>query len=177
MQDALRYEFLTPPDPDFDMLNFDFDADPARMAAFSWTYDTYKDTRLEGFRKHGGKLLMLHGMADPIFSPAESIDYVERVAPRRRRRPEVAASFARLFLVPGVNHCRGGIGTEDFDALSPLVDWVEKGKAPDRILAKSSRANREHPNRSRPLCAWPSYPKYDGSGDVESASSYSCAPG
>ena len=173
MQDALRYEFLTPPDPGFDMLRFDFDADPARMEAFSWTYDTYKDTRLDRFRKHGGKLLMLHGMADPIFSPAESVDYIERIAGDAGGAEE-AASFARLFLVPGVNHCRGGIGTEDFDALSALVEWVEQGKAPDRILARSSPSNRVHPDRSRPLCAWPSYPKYDGRGDHESAESFAC---
>jgi feruloyl esterase len=117
---------------------------------------------------------MLHGMADPIFSPMESVDYVERIA-RDAGSAQEAASFARLFLVPGVNHCRGGIGTEEFDALSPLVDWVEQGKAPDRILARSSPANRIHPDRSRPLCAWPSYPKYNGSGNVESAENFACA--
>ena len=166
MQDALRHEFLTPPDPSFDMLNFDFDADPARMAAFSWMYDTHVDSRLEGFRAHGGKLMIVHGMADPIFSAAESIDYVERVA-RDAGGNETAAKFVRHFPVPGMNHCRDGNGTDRFDALAAMVDWVEKGVAPDRIDAKVAPANRVHPNRSRPLCAWPSYPHYDGKGDPE----------
>jgi hypothetical protein len=86
---------------------------------------------------------------------------------------------ARLFAMPGITHCGGGIGVERFDALTALMDWVEKGVAPERITASVSPANREipagwSPTRSRPLCPWPRYAKYKG-GDIEQADSFECA--
>ncbi len=173
MQDALRHEFITPPAPDLDMLRFDFDRDPERMKAFSWMYDTYEDVKLDAFRSRGGKLMIVHGTADPIFSANESVDYFRRVADAAGGTQQ-AQEAVRLFLVPGMNHCRGGIGTDDFDALSSMVGWVEKGEAPARIDAKVSPSNRVTPDRGRPLCAFPAYPRYDGVGDKESAASFAC---
>ncbi len=173
MQDALRYEFITPPAPDFDMLSFDFDRDPERMKAFSWVYDTYEDVRLDAFRERGGRLMIVHGMADPIFSANESIDYFRRAA-QAAGGTEQAHQAMRLFLVPGMNHCRGGSGTDDFDALAAMVGWVEKNQAPVRIEARVSPANRVTPDRSRPLCAYPAYARYDGKGPGESAASFVC---
>ncbi|MGE0312844.1 MAG: tannase/feruloyl esterase family alpha/beta hydrolase [Lautropia sp.] len=174
MQDALRHEFITPPAPDLDMLRFDFDRDPERMKAFSWIYDTYADAKLDAFRAHGGKLMIVHGTADPIFSAHESVDYFMRAADALGGVSK-AQEAMRLFLVPGMNHCRGGIGTDDFDALASMVGWVERNEAPARIEAKVSPANRATPNRGRPLCAYPAWPRYDGTGDKESAASFACA--
>jgi feruloyl esterase len=83
-----------------------------------------------------------------------------------------------VFTIPGVTHCGGGVGLDRFDALEALTDWVEKGKAPERIIASVNPANREIPAswsaiRSRPLCPWPQYAKYQG-GDVETATSFAC---
>jgi feruloyl esterase len=75
MAGALAHEFFTPPDAAFSIARFDFDRDPARMEAFSAVFDTYRDATLAEFRKRGGKLLIFHGTADPIFSALESIDY------------------------------------------------------------------------------------------------------
>ena len=89
-----------------------------------------------------------------------------------------AAEFARLFAVPGMNHCSGGPATDSFDALGAIVDWVEKGDAPDAILASARADNKERPvnwskSRTRPLCPWPKIARYV-SGDIEKAESFAC---
>jgi hypothetical protein len=79
--------------------------------------------------------------------------------------------WSRLFLVPGMGHCQGGTATVDsFDMLSAIVDWVEKGKAPDSITAK----NRTAPVRSRPLCAYPAHAQFSGNGDPQDAANFVC---
>jgi hypothetical protein len=106
------------------------------MDAFSSVYDTYRDAMLAEFRKRGGKLLIFHGTADPIFSALESIDYYRRLT-RNSGGPESTGRWARLFLVPGMNHCAGGPATDSFDGLAAIVDWVEKGATPVRIEASA----------------------------------------
>lgn len=170
MSGALGHEFVTPPDPSLSVLNFDFERDPARLQAFHRVYDTADDVRLDSFRDRGGKLLMFHGKADPIFSSFESEDYLRRV---QATRGEAAASaFVRLFLVPGMNHCAGGPATDAFDGLAAIVDWVEQGRAPERVVARGSAGALQ--GVARPLCSWPSVAVYGGSGDVREAASFSC---
>ena len=173
MADALRWEFFTPPDSTFKALDFDIDADPARMADYSLIYDAYRDDKLVDFKAHGGKLMFVHGLADPIFSAHDTVDYYERLA---ANNGGLAATqdFSRLFAVPGENHCSGGRATDQFDLLTPMVEWVEQGKAPARILAGAAATNPFFPNRTRPLCPFPTFAKYVG-GDVESAESFVCA--
>ena len=173
MVDALVNEFFTPPDPTFDPLKFDFDTDTARMSAFSAVYDTYADATLAAYRKSGGKLLFIHGMSDPIFSALDTIDYYQRLA-ANNGGVTPTKDFARLFVVPGMNHCSGGPATDTFDSVQTMVDWVEKGIAPDSIRAVASTSNAWFPNRSRPLCAWPTFARYRGTGSVEDAGSFSC---
>jgi pimeloyl-ACP methyl ester carboxylesterase len=168
MQDALQGYFVTPPDRSLTMQNFNFDRDPARMAAHSWIFDTANDTKLDGYKARGGKLILAHGMADPIFSPTESIDYYQRL---QQTQGPAANDLARLFLIPGMGHCQGGAATDQWDGLGALVDWVEKGQAPQRITAKGSAV---FPNRTRPLCAFPTHAQYNGSGDPEDAANFSC---
>ncbi len=164
---AIGYEFATPADPSLTVLNFNFDRDPARLKAFAAVYNTGNDVDLAGFRKHGGKLLMIHGLADPIFSAAESMDYMQRLQAKHGAK---ASDFARLFQVPGMNHCTGGPATDAFDGLGAIERWVEKGEAPARIDAHGTT---EMPGVSRPLCPWPAVARYRG-GDEKSASSFEC---
>jgi feruloyl esterase len=77
--------------------------------------------------------------------------------------------------IPGMNHCLGGPATDSDDGLSAIVDWVEKGAAPERVLASALPTNRYFPNRTRPLCPFPSYARYTGRGSVEDAASFACA--
>ena len=174
MAGALAHEFLTPPDPTFSIARFDFDRDPARMEAFSAIYDTYRDATLSEFRKRGGKLLIFHGTADPIFSALESIDYYQRLT-RNNGGPESTSAWARLFLVPGMNHCAGGPATDSFDGMAAIVGWVEKGTAPDRIEASALPGNPSFPGRTRPLCPYPAAARYKGMGSVEDGANFVCA--
>lgn len=169
IQDAIRHEFFTPPDPAFSIFDFDFDADPARMQAFGALYDTGADTRLDAFRARGGKLMLLNGLSDPIFSALETADYMDGVI--ASLGPAKAGELARLFLVPGMTHCSGGPATDRFDALTPLIDWVENGNGPERITASGT----SFPGRTRPLCRYPAYAHYAGHGDPQDESNFVCA--
>ncbi len=168
MQDALQGYFVTPPDRTLSVFGFDFDKDPARMDAHSWIFNTGDDVKLAGYKARGGKLLFAHGMADPIFSPHEMVDYYERLtAEHGAGTPD----FARLFLIPGMGHCSGGAATDSWDGLQALVDWVEKSVPPRQILATGTTV---FPGRTRPLCAYPTYAQYKGSGNIEDAANFSC---
>jgi predicted enzyme related to lactoylglutathione lyase len=174
MAGALAHEFVTPPDPSFAITQFDFDRDPKRMEAFSAVYDTYRDATLAEFRKRGGKLLIFHGTADPIFSALESVDYYQRLT-RNNGGADATASWARLFLVPGMNHCAGGPATDSFDGLGAIVNWVEKGTAPARIEASARPGTTYFAGRTRPLCPYPSAARYTGKGNLEDGANFECA--
>jgi hypothetical protein len=174
MVDALINEFFTPPDLSFNPLAFNFDTDPARMSAYSAIYDTYADDKLTAFRQRGGKLLLIHGMSDPIFSAKDTVDYYERLAASNGGMASTQG-FARTFLVPGMNHCSGGPATDSFDSIQTMVDWVEKGVAPDTIAARALPTQTDYPNRTRPLCPYPQFAKYKATGSVEDAGSFVCA--
>jgi Tannase and feruloyl esterase len=90
-----------------------------------------------------------------------------------RRNKGRAADFARVFPVPGMNHCMGGPATDRFDSLKALEDWVLKGSAPDSIAAAAGTAT-PWSQRSRPLCPYPKVARYSGSGDINKAENFSC---
>ncbi len=173
MAGALAYEFVTPPDPSLAITRFDFDRDPARMDAFSAVYDTHRDATLAAFRARGGKLLIFHGTADPIFSALESVDYYQRLT-ASNGGPEATGTWARLFLVPGMNHCAGGPATDSFDGLGAIVAWREQGAAPMRIAASALPGSAFFPGRTRPLCPYPSYARYGGTGSLEDGANFAC---
>ncbi len=139
-------------------------------------------TRLDKLRNRGAKMMVFHGVSDPIFSVDDTKAWYEGLAAANGGD---ASSFARFYRVPGMGHCSGGPATDQFDMLSALVAWVEKGAAPDRVTASARGAgnaggvNAELPadwaaNRSRPLCPYPKVARYNGSGSLESADSFSC---
>lgn len=124
---------------------------------------------LTAFRQHGGKLLMYFGWADPQLNPRMGLEYYEDVVSKMGpSTPE----FARLFMVPGMAHCGGGIGTSTFDSATPLVHWVEQGNAPDSIAA--ARVVNGRAVRTRPLCPWPEVARYKGTGSIDDAANFTC---
>jgi len=130
-----------PEDPeDYAPEDFDFDRDVAGLAAQGALYNA-TDPDLRAFRDAGGKLLLWHGMADPLVVPQQSIDYYRSVIAKIGGVRETQAFF-RMFLAPGVGHCweAPGAGPDDFDPLAALEVWVEDGVAPDVIEAAPSPA-------------------------------------
>ena len=127
-------------------------------------------TNLSTFSAHGGKLLFYHGMSDQAFSAMDTLDYYQRMAKANGGMDKVQ-NWSRMFLVPGMYHCRGGeFALDNFDLLTPLLNWVEKGTAPDSVVAKG----KAFPGRTRPLCAYPKYAFYTGKGDSEDAKNFVC---
>lgn len=150
----------------------------ATTAAFpqsSMQFMGMPDPLLKDF-KAKGKIIVYHGTADPVFSSNHSQRWYEQL----RGSDAGASAYARLFLVPGMNHCGGGPATDNFDAFSAVVDWVEKGTAPESLLATVGARNVDKPAawsaaRSRPLCAYPKKAVLKaGSTDLESAASFTC---
>jgi feruloyl esterase len=169
MEPTIGYEFVTPPDTTIRLSTFNFDTDPPRMDAYDSIYGNWRDTTLAGFRQRGGKLMIFHGMADPIFSATESQRWYEQLTTNNGGAANTQA-FARLFQIPGMTHCSGGPATDAWDGLTALVDWVEKGQAPARVLARGTTAL---PNVSRPLCPYPQHARYTGP-NPNDAASFTC---
>ncbi|UWZ84565.1 tannase/feruloyl esterase family alpha/beta hydrolase [Occallatibacter riparius] len=126
-------------------------------------------TNMSTFSGNGGKLIFFHGDSDPWFSPLDTLEYYKSLA-EPNGGAEKVATWSRMFLVPGMGHCGGGPALDNFDMLSAVVNWVEKGTAPDAVVA----TGKAFPGRSRPLCAYPEHAQYAGSGDTQDARNFQC---
>ncbi len=126
-------------------------------------------TNLSTFALSGGKLIFFHGDSDPWFSPLDTLRYYNSLAATNGGAEKVA-TWSRLFLVPSMAHCGGGPSLDHFDMLTAVVDWVEKGKAPDSVIA----TGKTFPGRSRPLCGYPKHAQYTGTGDTQDARNFRC---
>lgn len=169
--DFLRYmAFEKDAGPGYDPLSFDFDKDPQRLTVMAQLYDA-SDPDLSKFKARGGKLIMYSGWADENMSPYATVHYYEQVVAKMGGLASTQ-TFARLFMVPGAFHCRGGVGPVLLadDLLPALDDWVEKGIAPDRVVATQT-ANLATP-RSRPFYPYPLEAKYRGQGDPNDAANF-----
>jgi feruloyl esterase len=178
---SIAYEFMVPPEKPADLLDwemkFDFDRDPPKVFKgqngfeAGMEFEAAASTDLDAFKAKGGKMIFVHGMADPIFSAFDTIRYFDGLHDRYGAQ---ADGFSRLFLVPGMNHCGGGPTTDQFDAVSALDAWVEKGEAPERLIGTARKSpDVPWPGRTRPLCPYPKTAKYKG-GDIELADSFDC---
>lgn len=163
------------------------------LAKISATNATYTETALSfmtppnpselgTLKNRGAKVMIYHGTSDPIFSSDDTTAWYEAL---RTANGGDASNFARFYRVPGMTHCSAGPATDQFDMLTPLVNWVENGVAPDSVVASARGAgnaaavNTELPaswsaTRTRPLCPYPKVARYKGSGSIETADSFSC---
>ncbi len=130
---------------------------------------------LSAFRNRGGKIILWHGWSDPLIYPEGTIDYYERVQAQMGGVAETT-KFFRLFLAPGVAHCRGGDGPEPSGHFEALLRWVENGQPPE-TLDGVLRDGSDNVIRTRPLCSYPLAARYKGSGSTDAAANFECAPG
>jgi feruloyl esterase len=162
---------LNPVGPPFTAteMNVDARAEAAAADPQMLLTSTASWTNLNTFSRRGGKLIFYHGVSDPWFSALDTIDYYERMSKANGGASQVTG-WSRLFLVPAMGHCGGGTALDSFDMLAAVVDWAEKGVAPAAITA----TGRSLPGRSRPLCPYPQYAHYKGTGNPEEAASFEC---
>jgi feruloyl esterase len=164
----VRYWASPKADASIDPVKFDFDKDMAKFADARVLLNA-TDPDLSAFRGRGGKLLMYFGWADTALAPMMGVDYYEKAV--TRNGPQTT-DFFRLFMVPGMFHCRGGVGPERLDGLTALINWVENGTAPATITATQLADGK--PVRTRPLCPYPQVARYSGSGSPDDAANFAC---
>jgi hypothetical protein len=144
------------------------------------------DPDLKKFESRGGKLILYHGWSDAAIPPQNTIDYYQSVV--KKMGAKDAATFVRLFMVPGMGHCSGGPGPNFFgqagvprgdvehDIDAALERWVEQGAAPEQVIASKFKAGSNPPvaERTRPLCAYPQTAHWKGSGSTDDAANFVC---
>jgi feruloyl esterase len=152
-------------DADYDWRNFDLDRDMPIIDKAAGFIDA-TDPDLRAFEAAGGKLLLYAGWNDTTITPVNTVYYYESVLAEMGTEQD---DWLRLFMVPGMGHCRGGDGPHEFDLLTKLEEWREQGVTPAVIPARNPASGLE-----RPLCAYPQTAVFDGSGDIGDAANWSC---
>ena len=166
-----QFRYLTFGDAEWTVDQFNFESDIVQAEEVDNDTLNALDPNLEPFFDRGGKLISYHGWSDPQISPANATQYYRRVVDTVGDAEAVHDSY-RLFMAPGMGHCGGGEGPSRFDMLTALEEWVERGNAPDSIMA--SRERDGVVDRTRPLCPYPQQAVYTGSGSTDDAKNFVC---
>jgi hypothetical protein len=165
-------------DAGWDFHKFDFDRDTKITDDKGSQNFNATDPNLKAFKDRGGKLILFHGWADAAIPPVNTVNYYESVV--SNMSPKQADGFVQLYMVPGMQHCGGGPGPNEFGGVAPngldpehsmatsLERWVENGIAPEKVIAKNGA-------RTRPLCPYPQIARYKGSGSTDDAANFTCA--
>ncbi len=157
-------------DPQWDFRRFDYDRDLERALSYGRDALDVPADGLDRFFAGGRKLLLTHGWADGLIPAGSTVAFYEAL--RKDIGPKRAKDGVRLFMAPGMAHCAGGDGPSAIDAIGTIDRWVETGRAPERLIARSLPGA---PQRSRPLCPHPQVAKYNGTGSTDDERSFSCA--
>jgi len=168
----LRY--IVRNDPDFDYRTFSIARDAEQLERQMSPMTNADRTDVGAFVRRGGKLMIWHGWSDWAIPAEMSIDLYGRIQRDTKNHGSKPLSEAvRLFMVPGVQHCQYGSGLTEFDRIGALERWVERGEAPDQMVA--AQVERGAVRRTRPICAFPKVARYRGTGDVNDAANFDCA--
>jgi feruloyl esterase len=161
--EIFKYLIFNDPDWNYTTYNLSNLASDTRLAA---SYLNATNVSLSGLKERKGKLILWHGWADQALPPQATINYYRQL----QSHDAQASDYCRLFMVPGCFHCGGGPGASEVDWLSVIVNWVEHGSAPDRVIA--AKTNHGKIEMTRPLFCYPTTVVYKGSGDPTSADSF-----
>ena len=166
-----QFRYIVFSDPAWTVQKFNFATDIVRAEDVDADSLNALNPNLKPFIDRGGKMIQYHGWSDPQISPYNSTLYYQRVVDTLGGASKVTGSY-RLFMAPGMGHCSGGEGPDTFDAVAALEQWVEQGRAPDRIIA--SHGTKGVVDRTRPLCPYPQVASYTGKGSLDDAASFVC---
>ena len=166
-----EFRYVVYQDPNWDWRSFDLERDSAKAHAIDKNVDELNPD-LTAFAKHGGKLLLYHGWADQQVAPGSSVEFYKAVL-EASGGLEQTSNWVRLFMAPGMAHCSGGEGPDTFDKIGVIEQWVERGKAPEQIIAAHKIAGKI--DRTRPLCPYPQVAHYKGAGSIDEASNFGCS--
>ena len=166
--DMVRY--VARQDPNWEPMTFDLEKDLA-LAVKNAGFIEASDPDLAKFKARGGRLLLYHGWADPGPAPENTINYYEAVTKKLGGKQD---DWMRLFLMPGVGHCGGGVGPDQADFLGALERWREAGEAPSQIPATRAPGRGGQTPMARPLCPYPQVARYNGSGSTDDAKNFTC---
>jgi feruloyl esterase len=167
-----HFKFVVFKDPNWDFRTLNFDSDVALADKLDNGVINATNPDLKKFTSHGGKLIQYHGWNDQLIAPRNSVNYYTSVSKAMGGAAKTAGAY-RLFMAPGMNHCRGGDGPNSFDMVGAIEQWVERGQAPDQIIASHNTDGKV--DRTRPLCPYPQVAKYKGTGSIDDAANFTCA--
>jgi feruloyl esterase len=162
------FQYVVTNNPAWDFRTLDFDRDVALAEKAASQIIDATDPNLQPFFSRGGKVLMYHGWNDQLVAPMNSVNYYRAVVGATK----TSAESIRLFMMPGMTHCRGGAGPDSFDRMSVIERWVENGESPKQIVAE--HLTKGVVDRTRPLCAYPQVAVYTGSGSLDAAANFTC---
>ncbi|HTW22808.1 MAG TPA: tannase/feruloyl esterase family alpha/beta hydrolase [Candidatus Baltobacteraceae bacterium] len=166
--DTFRYIVFK--DPNWDSSKLNLDKDVALADKLDGGKNNAINPNLGPFFAHGGKLIIYHGWADQLISPGNTLNYYDSVL---KTVGAPAKEDMRLFMIPGMQHCRGGEGPNVFDMMPALSQWTEGGAAPTEVVA--AHKTKGTVDRTRPLCPYPQIAKYKGTGSIDEAANFVCA--
>jgi feruloyl esterase len=168
VQDAFKYIVFK--DPNWDWRRFNAASDIDLTISSDNGVINSAETNLQPFFSRGGKLLIYHGWADQQVAALNAVNYFKGVAKSTGKSSE--GKSIQLYMVPGMGHCAGGPGTDTFDKIAAMEQWIEKGLAPDKIIA--SHVTNGAVDRTRPLCPYGKVAKWNGSGSTDDAANFAC---
>ncbi len=167
------FTYIVYKNPAWDWKTMNLDSDVAQLDKTEDGSIDAMDPNMKPFFAHKGKLLMYHGWSDQLIAPENSIHYYASVV-KNLGGEKKALNDVRLFMVPGMAHCGGGEGPNDFDKVAAIQQWVEQGKAPETMIA-SHLDETGTADRTRPLCVYPKVARYKGAGSTDDAANFTCA--
>ena len=171
VSETFRYLAFKDPNWDYKARPVDFDRDVVNLDRSAGPIVNANNPNLKAFFARGGKLIEWTGWSHPLIALEDALHYYESVAKKMGGTAKIDSSF-KLYMVPGVQHCRGGEGTDTFDMQQPIEEWVERGHVPGQIVAAHHADGKV--DRTRPICPYPQVAVYKGAGSIEEAANFEC---